>query len=42
MLQSQHGAEMLATINGNVGFAYDLIVQDGNWAGLEVRRATEH
>ena len=40
-LQEQHGAETLATINGHAGLAYDLIAQDGNWAGPEARRAAE-
>ena len=29
-LQEQHGADTLATIQGNAGLAYDLIAQDGN------------
>ena len=40
-LQEQHGADTLATIKGNAGLAYDLIAQDGNWAGPEARRAAE-
>ena len=40
-LQEQPGADTLATIKGNARLAYDLIAQDGNWAGPEVRRAAE-
>ena len=40
-LQEQPGADTLATIQGNAGLAYDLIAQDGNWAGPEARRAAE-